>query len=508
MLPIPVYISHAIEDNEWEEKLRKQLFILEKLKIIKVEDTKSILGGDDIEVAIEKAINQASIILLLLSDDFLIDNFDTELPKALSIYNMGKAKVLLVLLRNCLWEADTRLSELPLIPENGIPVVSEAWDSDDVPYTLISKVLHRLSVEINKSMEPRVVTASSAATVPIIAPVIIARIESEEHPAIEAEHEESNEGNEHIEPVSEESNESNEHIEPVSEESTKGNGHIEMVDEESNQGDEPDDTGKTDSPWTPALDTPPLSKNDYLNAYNLNVIDTNIFPANEARNTLKVEIKNNKFGIRNTLTNKVIIPFKYSSLDNFSESLAFAKLGKLGGYINKKNKIVINFEYSAGMCFKNGIALVKKGGKWGWINKKNVPVINFDYDNAYNFNYDMAIVKKDGKWGWINKKNEWILPPQFDACSDFENGVACVSKDDKWGFIDVSGKVIVNLQYNYADNFKEGLALVEKDNKWGFIDINGTEIIPLIYEQAQWFTNGKAMVVLNGTSMLINNPLQ
>lgn len=224
---------------------------------------------------------------------------------------------------------------------------------------------------------------------------------------------------------------------------------------------------------------------------------------------------------------RVIVPFQYDYMGDFSDGLAVVRKDEKYGFVDKTGKEVIPVKYSYAESFDKGIALVAEYDewgdyKWGCIDKngKNVSykndslsikhkedsnkcgfvdfngnlVIPYEYDEACNFIEDLAAVKKDDKWGFIDKKGNVIVRFIYDEVDSFSEGLAAVKKDDKWGYIDKTGKVVIPIKYDYLYNFSEGLAAVLKDGKYGFIDKQDKLIVPCEFDIVQQFHDGMAWV--------------
>ena len=70
-----IFISYSHVDEEWKNRLVKQLNVLASEEHFKVWDDRLIAAGDNWYPAIEAAINTASVAILLISADFLTSSF-------------------------------------------------------------------------------------------------------------------------------------------------------------------------------------------------------------------------------------------------------------------------------------------------------------------------------------------------------------------------------------------------------------------------------------------------
>lgn len=113
-----VFVSYAREDEAHKQEVDKALRKLVKAEKIKTWSAEDIKGGDDVQVAISRALDKADIILCLLSRNFIDSDYcmNDELIQALQ--NNYK-KVVPVRLRQCDWE-ELEISERHPIPRNWI----------------------------------------------------------------------------------------------------------------------------------------------------------------------------------------------------------------------------------------------------------------------------------------------------------------------------------------------------------------------------------------------------
>lgn len=211
--------------------------------------------------------------------------------------------------------------------------------------------------------------------------------------------------------------------------------------------------------------------------------------------------KNDMWGYADR-TGRIIIPIKYSFVDDFSEGKANVKLNDLYGYIDKTGKVVIPFQYTYADKFKNGIANVTTNGESFDIDKKGVRIKEEQittsdeeeekeekeekqYDRLFFWKNGFRKVELNKKYGFLDTDGNEITAIEYDEAWDFSDGMAAVKKDGKMGFIDDKGKLVVPLKYLAADAFENGKARVaifkDGENKFGYIDKTGKEIIPIKY---------------------------
>lgn len=126
--PVKLFYSYSHNDEELREQLEKHLAVLEKNRIIAGWHDRGIPPGTEWANQIDENLKSASIILLLVSADFLSSKYcyDIELEYALKLHAERKALVIPVILRPCLWQK-SKFGKLQALPKDGKPIT-------DFPY--------------------------------------------------------------------------------------------------------------------------------------------------------------------------------------------------------------------------------------------------------------------------------------------------------------------------------------------------------------------------------------
>src|SRR2546430_12784509 len=93
---IEVFYSYAHEDEPLRKELEKHLSILRRQGFIKEWNDRDIYAGTDWIHAINAHLDIASVILLLISPDFLVSDYcySIEMQRALERHNAGEAWVI------------------------------------------------------------------------------------------------------------------------------------------------------------------------------------------------------------------------------------------------------------------------------------------------------------------------------------------------------------------------------------------------------------------------------
>jgi len=91
-----------------------------------------------------------------------------------------------------------------------------------------------------------------------------------------------------------------------------------------------------------------------------------------------------------------------------------------GSFYQRKNGETFTVNGATGLGdFSDGLAYAKMGEKVGFINDKGDWVIDPKFDKVRDFYAGFAAVRVGEKWGVINKKGEFVCEPQFDDIKNF-----------------------------------------------------------------------------------------
>src|SRR5690348_830049 len=103
--PVEVFYSYAHEDAPLRNELEKHLSILQRQKLISCWHDRQIGAGTDWAQAINTHLETASLILLLISSDFLSSDYcySIEMKRALQRHHANQTRVIPILLRPVDW---------------------------------------------------------------------------------------------------------------------------------------------------------------------------------------------------------------------------------------------------------------------------------------------------------------------------------------------------------------------------------------------------------------------
>jgi len=125
--------SYSHKDEDLRDQLETHITLLKRQGFISTWHDRKILGGEKWEGVIDDNFKRADLILLLVSSDFVASDYcyEIEMRTSLERDRMGEARVVPVILRDCVWQ-DAPFGKLHALPKDGKPITSwpnrdEAW---------------------------------------------------------------------------------------------------------------------------------------------------------------------------------------------------------------------------------------------------------------------------------------------------------------------------------------------------------------------------------------------
>ena len=128
-----LFFSYSHKDEALRDELEVHLAMLRRQGIVEAVHDRRIVAGSDLNQAIDAYLEQAEIVLCLLSPDFIASEYcyGVEMARALERHKAKQAHVIPVMLRHCDWRS-TPMAGLRGTPRDNKPVVAwadrdEAW---------------------------------------------------------------------------------------------------------------------------------------------------------------------------------------------------------------------------------------------------------------------------------------------------------------------------------------------------------------------------------------------
>jgi hypothetical protein len=140
---IDIFFSYAHEDETLRNELAKQLKLMKRQGLINEWYDRDIDAGTEWKYEIDEHLNNAQIILLLVSPDFIISDYcyDIEMMRAMERHEAREARVIPVILRPCDWHT-APFSKLQALPRNAKPITT--WLNRDDAFLDVAKGIRKV----------------------------------------------------------------------------------------------------------------------------------------------------------------------------------------------------------------------------------------------------------------------------------------------------------------------------------------------------------------------------
>lgn len=144
---LEVFLSYSHQDEKLCNELRKHLNILERQGIISAWHDRRINPGAEWKDEIDKHLEDARIVLLLISPDFIASDYcyDIEMVRAMERHFAGNLCVIPIILRPVDWQSSL-FGQLQALPRNAKPVTS--WDNQDEAFVNIATEIRLVAEKI------------------------------------------------------------------------------------------------------------------------------------------------------------------------------------------------------------------------------------------------------------------------------------------------------------------------------------------------------------------------
>ncbi|KUO51795.1 MAG: hypothetical protein APF78_00675 [Sphingomonadales bacterium BRH_c3] len=138
-----VFFSYSHADEDLRDQLEVQLSMLKRQGLIEAWHDRRIGAGNEIDGSIDVNMESSSIILLLVSPDFLASDYcyDREMTRAMERHKDGSAKVIPVILRPCDWH-NAPFGKLMAVPKDGKPITM--WPDPDSAFLEVARAVREV----------------------------------------------------------------------------------------------------------------------------------------------------------------------------------------------------------------------------------------------------------------------------------------------------------------------------------------------------------------------------
>jgi tetratricopeptide (TPR) repeat protein len=159
---VSVFLSYAHEDEPLLRQLETHLSGLQRQGLISTWHDRKIVPGRPWAEEIDEHLEQASVILLLVSADFLASDYcyQVEMKRALERHQAGEARVIPIILRPADWK-HTPLADLQALPTDARAITT--WKNRDLAWVDVATGIRRAIEDL-----PLLAASASRAKLPAI----------------------------------------------------------------------------------------------------------------------------------------------------------------------------------------------------------------------------------------------------------------------------------------------------------------------------------------------------
>lgn len=139
-----VFISYSHKDEEWKERLVKQLRVFGQQLLIEIWDDRHIKGGDYWQTEIQTAMDTASLAVVMVSADSLTSDFilNQEIPYLLGRQRKAGLPILPIIVRETNWKVIEWLKNIQVLPKDGRPLAEHGASEIDKALTEIASQIY------------------------------------------------------------------------------------------------------------------------------------------------------------------------------------------------------------------------------------------------------------------------------------------------------------------------------------------------------------------------------
>ena len=150
-----VFISYSHADEGLRDELEVHLAMLKRQGLVDVWHDRRLLAGDHLDWTISKELDEADVILLLVSPNFLASDYCYKIEKgrALERHRQGTARLISVILRPCDW-THTDLAQFLVTPTDGKPITQ--WPDRDEAFLDVTRQIRRAIEGLEVAGAPQV----------------------------------------------------------------------------------------------------------------------------------------------------------------------------------------------------------------------------------------------------------------------------------------------------------------------------------------------------------------
>ncbi|TMC22767.1 MAG: TIR domain-containing protein, partial [Chloroflexi bacterium] len=158
--PIEIFCSYADKDTSLLEQLEVHLSGLRRQNLISTSHKQKLVAGTEKAQAIDARLDRASLILLLVSPDYLASDYcyESEMQRAIKRHEADQARVIPIIVRPCDWTY-APFARQQSLPQDGKPVTQ--WPDRDTAWHNVISGIRRVIEDL-----PLLTASASRAVLP------------------------------------------------------------------------------------------------------------------------------------------------------------------------------------------------------------------------------------------------------------------------------------------------------------------------------------------------------
>lgn len=151
-MSVKIFFCYAREDEPLLNKLKTHLMPLQRQGLVDVWHDRNINAGKEWKREIDKHLNAADIILLLISPEFIASDYcyDVEVNLALERYAVGVVRVIPIILRPVNNWQKAPFGELQALPTDGKPITSSFWHNQDEAFSNVAEGIQKVVEDVRR----------------------------------------------------------------------------------------------------------------------------------------------------------------------------------------------------------------------------------------------------------------------------------------------------------------------------------------------------------------------
>lgn len=145
------FCSYSHQDKTFKEALDAHTSLLKRQGLIQIWHDREILPGDDFADKINKNLEMADIVLLLVSSDYLASNycFSVEMKRALESHSKNQTRIIPLIIRPVDWET-APFGHITALPRDGKAI--SLWSNQDEAWQSVIKEIRKTVISIKENL--------------------------------------------------------------------------------------------------------------------------------------------------------------------------------------------------------------------------------------------------------------------------------------------------------------------------------------------------------------------